>query len=62
MHQRAVLAAGGGTLTDTLHLAWAAVTGVFFMLIVGFAAAALGKRFRIYSFATIAIVLLCGAR
>jgi len=61
MHQRAVLAAGGGTLTDTLHLAWAAVTGVFFMFIVGFGAAALGKRFRIYSVATIAIVLLCGA-
>jgi hypothetical protein len=35
MHQRAVLAAGGGTLTDTLHLVWAAVTGVFFMFIVG---------------------------
>lgn len=61
MHQRAVLAAGGGTLTDTLHLAWAAVTGVFFVLIVGFGAAALGKRFRVYSIATIAIVLACGA-
>jgi hypothetical protein len=61
MHQRAVLAAGGGTLTDTLHLVWAAVTGVFFMLIVGFGAAALGKRFRLYSIATMAIVLTCGA-
>jgi hypothetical protein len=61
MHQRAVLAAGGGTLTDTLHLAWAAITGVFFMLIVGFGAAALGKRFRVYSIATIVIVLACGA-
>src|SRR6187455_3684620 len=27
MHQRAVLAAGGATLTDTLHLVWAAITG-----------------------------------
>ena len=61
MHQRAVLAAGGGTLTDTLHLVWAAVTGVFFMLIVGFGAAALGRRFRLYSIATIVIVLACGA-
>jgi hypothetical protein len=61
MHQRAVLAAGGGTLTDTLHLVWAAVTGLFFMLIVGFGAAALGKRFRLYSIVTIAIVLACGA-
>jgi hypothetical protein len=59
-HQRAVLAAGGGTLTDTLHLVSAAVTGLFFMLIVGFGAAALGKRFRLYSIVTMAIVLACG--
>ena len=61
MHQREVLAAGGGTLTDTLHLVWAAITGIFFMLIVGFGAAALGKRFRAYSIATIVIGLACGA-
>lgn len=61
MHQRAVLAAGGGTLTDTLHLVWTAITGVFFLLIVGFGAAALGKRFRIYSIATIVAVFACGA-
>ena len=61
MHQRAVLAAGGGTLTDTLHLVWAAITGIFFMLIVGFGAAALGRRFRIYSIATMVVVLACGA-
>ena len=61
MHQRAVLAAGGGTLTDTLHLVWAAITGVFFMLIVGFGAAALGKRFRVYSIVTMVIGLACGA-
>lgn len=61
MHQREVLAAGGGTLSDTLHLVWAAITGVFFMFIVGFGAAALGKRFRLYSIATIVIVLACGA-
>jgi uncharacterized protein DUF998 len=61
MHQRAVLAAGGGTLTDTLHLVWAAITGLCFMLMVGFGAAALGKRFRAYSIVTIVIVLACGA-
>jgi hypothetical protein len=61
MHQREVLAAGGGTLTDTLHLVWAAITGVFFMLIVGFGAVALGKRFRAYSIATMVIGLACGA-
>ena len=61
MHQRAVLAAGGGTLTDTLHLVWATITGIFFMLMLGFGAAALGRRFRVYSIATIVIVLVCGA-
>jgi len=61
MHQRAVLAAGGATLTDTLHLVWAATTGVFFVLIVGAGARALGTRFRVYSIATLVIVLACGA-
>ena len=61
MHQRAVLAAGGGTPTGTRHLVWAAITGVLFMLIVGFGAAALGKRFRVYSIATMVIGLACGA-
>jgi hypothetical protein len=31
------------------------------MLIVGFGAAALGRRFRVYSIVTIVIVLVCGA-
>jgi hypothetical protein len=48
-------------LTDTLHLVWAMITGFFFMLIVGFGAAALGKRFRVYSIVTIVIGLACGA-
>jgi hypothetical membrane protein len=61
MHQRAVLAAGGGTLTDTLHLVWATVTGLFFMVAMGFGAAALGRRFRAYSIATMAIIVACGA-
>ena len=61
MHQRAVLAAGGDTLTDTLHLVWAAMTGLLFVLIVGFGAAAFSKRFRVYSIVTIAIGLVCGA-
>jgi len=60
MHQRAVLAAGGGTLTDTLHLWWAGVTVICFMLMVGLGAAALGKRFRVYSIATMVIVVGCG--
>jgi hypothetical protein len=60
MHQRAVLAAGGGTLTDTLHIVWTVVTSLLFMLAVGFGAAAFGKRFRIYSLATMAVLLAFG--
>jgi hypothetical protein len=61
MHQRAVLAAGGGTLTDTMHIAWTIVTSVLFMFALGFGAAAFGKRFRVYSIATMLIVFACGA-
>ena len=61
MHQRAVLAAGGGTLTDTLHIVWTVVTGVLFMLAMGFGAAAFGRRFRIYSITTMAVVFASGA-
>src|SRR6266545_2147753 len=45
MHQRSVLAVGGKTLTDTLHLVWAMVSGLFFLSAIGFGAVAFGKRF-----------------
>ena len=61
MHQRAVLAAGGGTLTDTMHIVWAIVTVFLMFLAIGFGAAALGKRFRVYSIATMVILLAFGA-
>jgi Protein of unknown function (DUF998) len=61
MNQRAVLAASGPTLSDTLHIAWVIVTGVFFLFETGFGAAAFGRRFRLYSIATIVIVLASGA-
>jgi hypothetical protein len=61
MHQRAVLAAGGGTLTDTMHIAWTIVTSLFFMFALGFGAVAFGKRFRVYSIATMVIVFAAGA-
>jgi len=49
------------TLTDTMHKALAMVT-VFFMLIaIGFGATAFGKRFRVYSIATLLILLVFGA-
>jgi hypothetical protein len=61
MHQRAVLAAGGHTRTDTLHLVWAAVTVLLMFLAMLFGAAALGRRFRAYSIATIVTLLAFGA-
>jgi hypothetical membrane protein len=61
MHLRDVLAEGGGTLTDTLHIVWTAVNGLLMMIAMGFAAAALAKRFRFYSIASIAALLVTGA-
>src|ERR1044071_3719656 len=49
MHRREVIAAGGGTLSDTLHIAWAMMTLVSNMLLMGFGAAALGRRFRLFT-------------
>jgi hypothetical protein len=60
MHQREVLAAGGGTLTDTLHIAWTVVNGLFTLLAIGFGAAALGVRSRLYSVATMVILGVAG--
>jgi Protein of unknown function (DUF998) len=61
MHQRAVLAAGGATLTDTLHIAWTMVSGVLMMLSIGCGAAAFGKRFRAFAVATIVLLVAFGA-
>ena len=57
MHQRAVLAAGGATLTDTLHLVWAFVTVLLMTLEIWFGGASLGARFRAYCLATIVLLL-----
>jgi len=61
MHLREVLAAGGGTLTDTMHIAFAMVTVLLMLLAMGFGAAAFGKHFRRYSIATMVILVACGA-
>jgi hypothetical protein len=61
MHQREVLAAGGGTLSDTLHVVLGAVTVFVMFLAIGFGASAFGKRFRLYSTATIVVLLTFGA-
>jgi hypothetical protein len=60
MHRREVLAAGGGTFTDTMHLAYAGVTVSLMMLSIGFGAAARAGRFRTYSIVTMATLLSFG--
>ena len=60
MHQREVLAAGGGTFTDTWHLVMASVTVLLMFLSIGFGAAAFGKGFRFYSIVTILVFIVFG--
>jgi hypothetical protein len=57
MHLREVIAAGGGTLTDTLHIVWTAVTVPLMMLTMGFAATVFGKKFRYYTIVSIAVLI-----
>lgn len=54
MHQRGTVP----SLTDTLHIVWSSVTVILMMLMMGFGAAALGKKFRCYTVAT--MILLMG--
>ena len=60
MHLREALAAGEGNHSDTLHIGLAVVTEVIYLLALGFAATALGKRFRIYSILTFLLLFVFG--
>ena len=60
MHQREVLAAGGATLSDTMHVVLGAMTVVLMFLTIGFGATAFGRRFRLYSIAGIVVLLAFG--
>jgi hypothetical protein len=61
MHLREVLAAGGATMSDTLHIVWTIASNLLTLLAMGFAASAFGKRFRSYSIATMVLVVAFGA-
>jgi len=61
MHLRETLAAGGSTLSDTMHIVLASVTVLLMLLAIGFGSAAFGTRFRRYSIATLLILLAFGA-
>ena len=63
MHQREVLAAGGATLSDTMHqIIYGAIASPIAFAYIGFAAFAIRNIwFRLYSIATILIMLVSGA-
>ncbi len=61
MHQREVLAAGGATLTDTLHILWSMGAVLFMLLAMGFGAAAFGTPFRRYTVASMTTLVIFGA-
>jgi hypothetical protein len=60
MSQREVIAAGGATSADTLHLVLSAATGLFVAAYVATAAVGFGWVFRLYSVVTIATAFVFG--
>lgn len=61
MHQRGTADLSTGSATDTLHLVFAGLVVLFMTLFIAFGSGAKGKGFRIYSIATIVVMLTCGA-
>lgn len=61
MHLRETLAAGGGTLSDTLHVALAGVTVLLMLAAMTSGAAAFGRPFRVYSVISLVILGSFGA-
>lgn len=60
MHLREVLAAGGESWSDTMHLALASFTVLLMILAMGFGGAAFGRNFRIYTIITIVFLATFG--
>lgn len=60
MHMREAIAAGAKSLSDTLHITWTIVTLLLFICTMGLGAAALGKKFRIYTVISIALMMTFG--
>jgi len=50
-----------GTSTDTMHAIITGLGVLFYLLIIGFGAAAFGKRFRLYSIGTVLVLFVFGA-
>jgi hypothetical protein len=60
MHLREEIRSSGRSLSDTMHIVITAATVLLILLIVWFGATANGKWFRLYSYATILVLLACG--
>jgi hypothetical protein len=60
MHRREVIAAGGATLSDTLHITMTFVDVALIIAIIVFASTAFGRRFRIYSAVTVLLMIVFG--
>ncbi|MFN7983697.1 MAG: DUF998 domain-containing protein [Vicinamibacterales bacterium] len=60
MHLREVLAAGGSTLTDTMHLVFTAITVGLMLIAMSAGAVALGRGFRRYTVTTMIVLAVCG--
>jgi cell division protein FtsL len=61
MHQREVLAAGGGSFTDTMHIIYSAVTVFLMLLAMWFGSKSFDKPFRFYSVVSIGTLIILGA-
>jgi hypothetical protein len=60
MHRREALARGERSRTDTVHIVLTSVNSVLIVLAIGFGSTAFGKRFRVYSIATILALVVTG--
>jgi Protein of unknown function (DUF998) len=61
MHLRETLAAGGSTLSDTMHIVLASVSVVLMLIAMLFGTAAFGTRFRLYSIVSLVLLVTFGA-
>jgi Protein of unknown function (DUF998) len=60
MHRREALARGERSRTDTLHIIVTSLNSLLILLAIGFGSTAIGKRFRLYSIATILVLVVTG--
>ena len=60
MHLRETLAAGGGTLSDTMHMVLGGVTVALMLVVMAAAATAFGRQFRLYTVASVVVLFAFG--